>query len=94
LDTLAAVRFLSCEPLLEDLDCTKLGMWLRQGIHWVIVGGESGPRRREFRTEWAHNIFDVCRAMDVPVFFKQGSGLKPGMHDTLPGVGKVKEWPV
>ena len=93
LDTPTAVRFLSCEPLLEDLDCTKLGMWLRQGIHWVIVGGESGPRRREFRAEWAHNIFDVCRAMGVPFFGKQIGAQYPGAPLVLPGIGVVKEWP-
>lgn len=94
LDTPAEMRFLSCEPLLEDLDCTKLGMWLRQGIHWVIVGGESGPKRRDFYYAWARNIVDVCRVMGVPVFFKQAGGPRPGMGDTLPGVGTVKEWPV
>lgn len=94
LDTPATVRFVSCEPLLEDLDCIQMGMWLRQGIHWVIVGGESGPKRRLFDPEWAHNLLVVCRAMHTPFFFKQGSALKPGQDDVLPGVGLVKEWPV
>ena len=62
----AAVRFLSLEPLIGPLDSLRLG-----GIHWVIVGGESGPRARPLRSEWVESIFRQCRAAGVPFFFKQ-----------------------
>ncbi len=67
----AAVRFLSVEPLLEDLGVLDL-----TGIDWVIVGGESGPGARPMRREWALSIRDQCRAADVPFFFKQWGGLR------------------
>lgn len=62
----AAVRFLSIEPLLEDLGDFDL-----RGIDWVIVGGESGRKARPFAEEWAVNIVRKCKAQDVPVFVKQ-----------------------
>jgi protein gp37 len=65
----AAVRFLSIEPLLEDLGVLDL-----TGIHWVIVGGESGPGARPMLPEWVTNIRDQCIAGDVPFFFKQWGG--------------------
>jgi len=61
----AAVRFLSCEPLLGPL---KLDL---RGIHWVIVGGESGRRARRMNPEWARDIRDQCTSAGVPFFFKQ-----------------------
>ena len=61
----AAVRFLSCEPLLGSL---KLNL---RGIHWVIAGGESGPRARPMQLEWARSIRDQCQMGGVPFFFKQ-----------------------
>lgn len=64
--TPAAVRFLSCEPLLGDLGELDL-----TGIHWVIVGGESGPRARPCHPAWARNIKDQCQAAGVPFFLKQ-----------------------
>ncbi len=63
---LAKVRFLSIEPLLEDLGELDL-----TGIHWVIVGGESGTHARPMRISWAHKIRDQCREQNVPFFFKQ-----------------------
>ncbi len=61
----AAVRFLSCEPLLGPLDLNL------EGIHWVIVGGESGPGARRMKPEWAREIRDQCGRAGVPFFFKQ-----------------------
>ena len=61
----AAVKFLSCEPLLGPL---KLDFG---GIDWVIVGGESGPRARPMRADWARAVRDQCVAAGVPFFFKQ-----------------------
>jgi protein gp37 len=65
----ARVRFLSIEPLLEDLGQIDL-----QGISWVIVGGESGPGARPMREEWVVSIRDQCREAEVPFFFKQWGG--------------------
>jgi protein gp37 len=62
----AAVRFLSIEPLLEDLGEIDL-----TGIHWVIVGGESGHGARPMHPRWVRDIRDQCVAAGVPFFFKQ-----------------------
>ena len=62
----ADIRFLSCEPLLEDLGTLDL-----HKIHWVIVGGESGGKARPMRKEWAESIRQHCAAEGVAFFFKQ-----------------------
>ena len=62
----AGIRFLSVEPLLEDLGSIDLS-----GISWVIVGGESGPKARPMKLSWATSIRDQCAAAGVPFFFKQ-----------------------
>src|SRR4029077_8043250 len=67
----AAVRFLSVEPLLENLGEIDL-----EGIHWVIVGGESGPGARPMLPEWARNIRAQCIAQGVAFFFKQWGGVR------------------
>jgi len=64
------VRFLSVEPLLEDLGRIPL-----EGIDWVIVGGESGRGARPMNPEWAISVRDQCRAAGVPFFFKQWGGV-------------------
>lgn len=66
----AAVRFLSVEPLLSPIDQLPL-----MGIHWVIVGGESGPSARPMQQEWVESILKQCRAFGVPFFFKQWGGV-------------------
>ncbi|RZB13566.1 DUF5131 family protein, partial [Streptomyces sp. F001] len=68
----AAVRFLSCEPLLGPLKGLDVS-----GIDWVIAGGESGPRFRPLEPEWVTGIRDVCQEADVPFFFKQWGGRTP-----------------
>jgi protein gp37 len=68
----AAVRFLSCEPLLGSLDGLDLDR-----IDWVIAGGESGPRHRPIDPAWVTDIRDACRAAGVPFFFKQWGGRTP-----------------
>lgn len=73
--TPAAVRFLSVEPLLEDLGSMDL-----TGIHWVIVGGESGPGARPMLAPWVESIRDQCVAADVPFFFKQWGGVQKKKH--------------
>ena len=65
----AKIRFLSCEPLLENLGILNL-----QGIHWVIVGGESGANARPMSVEWAKNIQEQCEKQQVKFFFKQWGG--------------------
>ncbi len=67
----AAVRFLSIEPLLEDLGTIHL-----KGISWVIVGGESGHGARPIREEWVVAIRDQCRRAGVAFFFKQWGGVR------------------
>jgi protein gp37 len=67
----AAVRFLSVEPLLEDLGEVDLS-----GIHWVIVGGESGARARPMDEAWVKRIRGQCNAAQVPFFFKQWGGVR------------------
>jgi protein gp37 len=66
----AAVRFLSVEPLLENLGQIDLC-----GINWVIVGGESGHGARPMQPEWATSVRDQCLAAGIPFFFKQWGGV-------------------
>ena len=68
----AAVRFLSCEPLLGPLEKIDLA-----GIGWVIAGGESGLNYRPMQLEWARGIRDTSRSANVPFFFKQWGGRTP-----------------
>lgn len=74
-NTNAHIKFLSCEPLLSDLEMDL------DGIHWVIVGGESGPRFREIKQEWIENILRQCQDKNIPFFFKQWSGVRPSTLD-------------
>jgi protein gp37 len=67
----ARVRFLSCEPLIGPLPRLPL-----RGIHWVIVGGESGPGARPMEREWVVQIKEQCEAADVAFFFKQWGGVQ------------------
>ena len=69
--TPARVRFLSVEPLLEDLGRVELS-----GIHWMIVGGESGPGARPLRPEWVRSLRDQALRTGVPFFFKQWGGVR------------------
>lgn len=69
--TPAHVRFLSCEPLLGPLARMPL-----KGIHWVIVGGESGPGSRPMQGSWALQIKRQCETKCVPFFFKQWGGVR------------------
>lgn len=108
LQTPAAVRFLSCEPLLGPITFRPQASSMQEvvkayfygqegyygepamlnGIHWVIVGGESGPHFREMDLDWARYIRDQCIAEDVAFWFKQSSGFRSEMNPTLDGV----EW--
>lgn len=70
-ETSAAMRFLSVEPLLEDLGEINL-----EGIDWVIVGGESGHGARPMKQEWVLNVRRQCEAARIPFFFKQWGGIQ------------------
>ena len=86
--TPAAVRFLSVEPLLGPLGDVDL-----TGIHWVIVGGESGPKARPMNLDWARGVRDQCIEQGVPFFYKQqGARVGHGEH-VLDGV-EWRQFPV
>lgn len=93
----AAVRFLSIEPLLEDLGALNLAH-----IHWVIVGGESGFGARPMKREWVVSIRRQCRRYGVPFFFKQWGGtqkkkagreLDGRTYDEMPSTPSFKAYP-
>lgn len=64
-----ATLFVSFEPLVGDIGQIDL-----KGIHWAIVGGESGPRARPVEESWVDSLYDICRRDDVAFFFKQWGG--------------------
>ena len=76
--TPAAIRFLSLEPLLGPIRRLSLS-----GIHWVIVGGESGPGARPMEKAWVTQIRDRCIYYDVPFFFKQWGGVNKKKNGRL-----------
>jgi protein gp37 len=98
-ETSSHINFLSLEPLLEDLGALDL-----TGIHWVIVGGESGLQARSCDVRWIRNIVSQCEAVNVPVFVKQ-LGKKPFQSPSHNGGtgfflqiesskgGDISEWP-
>lgn len=77
----AYVRFVSFEPLLEDIKDPDLSL-----ISWAIVGGESGPNHRPLHPQWVRNLRDACLEASVPFFFKQWGGARPGGEALLDGV--------
>lgn len=103
LETTAAVRFISAEPLLAPVDlCRYLPLdrhnfdeEFRSGLAWVIIGCESGPKRRPFKIEWAESIVDQCRAAGVACFVKQLPVNGKVSHDlsTFPTSLRVREYP-
>ena len=84
----AGVRFLSIEPLLEDVGQLDLS-----GIDWVIVGGESGPGARPMARSWVESIRDQCRRARVPFFFKQWGGVQKKRAGRLLGDRTYDEFP-
>jgi len=94
----AKTKFLSLEPLLEDLGPFDLA-----GIDWVIVGGESGPHARPVHPDWVRDIRDLCSQAQVPFFFKQWGGTrkkKTGRSldgvtwDEMPRAGQPVTFPI
>ncbi len=81
-------RFVSFEPLLEDLGEIDL-----TGIGWAIVGGESGPQRRAMNVEWLASIVRQCAEQGVPCFVKQDSGFKSGQQGRIPDALFVRQFP-
>jgi protein gp37 len=93
LDTPATVRWISAEPLLGQIDLTRMGPRkfasalhpstdqdtniVRRGLDWVVVGGESGPGARPMQPAWARSLRDQCAAADVPFLFKQWGAWAP-----------------
>jgi protein gp37 len=90
LATPAKVKFLSCEPLIGPLDKLVL-----HGIHWVIVGGESGPRARPMNPSWADSVLRQCRVAGVAFFMKQMGGRqnKGGDLKRIPLRLRVRQYP-
>ncbi|MDH5447262.1 MAG: phage Gp37/Gp68 family protein [Gammaproteobacteria bacterium] len=84
----ARIRFLSVEPLLQDLGNINL-----TGIDWVIIGGESGPCSRPMSPEWVDNVMHQCRRQNVAVWFKQWGGNKKDKGGCLVHDAEIKQWP-
>jgi protein gp37 len=90
----AVVRFISAEPLLQDL-VPELERHV-DGFSWIIVGGESGNGSNDFRPmphEWARNIRDLCQRRSIAFFFKQSAAFRTEMGTTLDG-RQHREYPV
>lgn len=86
--TSAAVRFLSCEPLLGPIELGDDFWESGNVVDWVIVGGESGPGSRSFDVAWARAIIQQCRDARVPVFIKQ-----LGARPIVMGANRAGVWP-
>lgn len=86
----AKTRFLSCEPLIGPISSLPL-----DDVHWVIVGGESGPEHRPMNPDWARGIRDQCKTAGVPFFMKQMGGHpnKRGNLEDIPEDLRIREWP-
>ena len=74
----AYIKFLSLEPLLGDVGVLNL-----EGIDWVIVGGESGPKARPIKARWVHDIQEQCKEQNVSFFFKQWGGINKKKNGRL-----------
>ena len=85
----AKVRFLSVEPLLENLGEIDLA-----GIHWVIIGGESGHGCRPMERDWAARLIGQCKEQGVRVFFKQWGGTTSNAGGCKFDGIEIKQWPL
>lgn len=102
LDTPAAVRFVSVEPMLGPVDLWWMEACRRCNptryepavtyLDWVICGAESGPNRRPLKVEWAQELYEQCKDAAVPFFGKQDSGLRSGTPLLINGQ-ETKRWP-
>lgn len=87
----ATVHFISAEPLIGPI---KLAHGKKDGLDWVIVGGESGTGFREMKTEWACAVRDDCQRLGTTFFFKQHSGFRPGKKGYKLEGNEHHNWPV
>jgi protein gp37 len=85
---LAAVRFISAEPLLGSLN---IRTWLGTTIDWVITGGESGPKARPSSPSWFRDLLGQCMEADVPFHFKQWGDWMPGQQQKTTFVAQARE---
>ncbi len=85
----APVRFISAEPLLGPINLSRFLPMLDQ----VIVGGESGPRPREMREEWARSLLRQCVLHGTAFFMKQLSGTSPAARERIPAELMIRQWP-
>jgi len=107
LDTPAAVRFVSVEPMLAPVDLSSCATLVRcprcappshfemmiRCLDWVVCGAESGPNRRPFKKEWAEELLRQCREAGVAFYGKQDGGARPGVPLVLSAGDVVHEWP-
>jgi len=100
----STIRYVSCEPLLGPIEfsdvtrrsdaVSQLGKKALSGIHWIIVGGESGRRPRPMEPAWVRSIRDQCQAADVAFFFKQWGGTNKKLAGSLLDGKEYKEYPI
>jgi protein gp37 len=88
--TRASVRWVSYEPMLAAVDWRP---WFKQGLNWLIVGGESGPDFAPMDLSWLVDTIKQCRDAGVPLFVKQDSGQRPGMKGRIPDELWVRDYP-
>ena len=87
--TSAHVKFISFEPLLDDIGTIDFS-----GISWAIIGGESGPHHRPMKIEWARNLVRQAKDQGVAVWMKQLGGLRPGGElEDFPEDLRIREFP-
>jgi len=90
----APVLAWSLEPLIESIDIVRILALKTARPDWVIVGGESGPRRRPFRWEWAAEIAEACAKAGIACWVKQDGGRFPGRQGRIPdALWRVKQLP-
>ena len=99
LDTPAAVRFVSAEPLLGPVDLSNIGgepgfdaLFSNPGLDWVICGGESGPGARPMHPDWARELRDWCQVTGTAFFFKQWGEHLPVRVEDAPHMGFGRAW--
>jgi len=88
------IKWVSHEPLLADMGQVRFKFEMAHGIDWVVIGGESGPRHRPMKIEWAANIIREAKRQGVPVWMKQLGGPRPGGElEDFPEELRVRTFP-
>lgn len=88
----ARIRFVSAEPLLEEVDYYE-EKFLYEGLDWVIVGGESGRDCRPMESWWVEPLKNGCRNRGIPFFMKQMSGNTKALREAIPADLQIQEFP-